>query len=175
MKNNKRSLEKWYHVEQLGGKCLICGESRSPSIIDFHHINESTKNPILKEGNGTGGGIFMALSIPEREKEIKLCVPLCRCDHAMFHAGELVVNSTLYNPLKSVDHFSDIIKWEKRRCYCGTYYECSDKSSLKNCQWCFVRIKKEEFRKFGNPIVNKILGKKYENEPVSCPYFVFEK
>lgn len=62
--------------------CLVCGESRHGSILDYHHVD-----PTFKSFGIAQGGITAPL--PVLLKEIKKCVVLCSNCHRLLHAGVL--------------------------------------------------------------------------------------
>ena len=71
-----RSMDKKREVDSYKTHCAKCGESR-PYVIDFHHIDPSTKSFTI--GDSYRG------SSDKMEAEIKKCVCLCSNCHREFH------------------------------------------------------------------------------------------
>ena len=65
-----------------GGKCCVCGYSKSLSALCFHH-----KNPIEKEFNISGTRLT-AISRKELEVEVDKCDIYCLNCHAELHDKE---------------------------------------------------------------------------------------
>lgn len=66
------------YLDTLKTPCVKCGESR-PYLIQFHHINPSTKT------FGVGDGSNAHKSKDAVISEVKKCVCLCANCHAEFH------------------------------------------------------------------------------------------
>lgn len=73
----KRQAAKREGVRRLGGCCKKCGESRY-HVLDFHHIDPSTKN-------GTPSRFLANSQLSLFFNEIELCVLLCSNCHQDFH------------------------------------------------------------------------------------------
>lgn len=86
----RRRVVKRTLVEEAGGKCRICGYSRCPRALQFHHLNPATKEFHL----GQGGG---ARSLARSRAEARKCVLLCANCHAEVEAGlvEMPLNCQL--------------------------------------------------------------------------------
>lgn len=67
-------------VELLGGKCVICGYSKSMAAFVFHHVDPSTKL--------FGVGSTYNVSWKRFEAEARKCVLLCANCHRELHAGD---------------------------------------------------------------------------------------
>ncbi len=68
-------------VEYLGGKCIKCGYSKYPEVLEFHH-----KDPSTKEFNlGLNG---LTRSWERTKKEIEKCDLLCANCHRERHVEE---------------------------------------------------------------------------------------
>lgn len=66
-------------IEAKGGKCSLCGYSRSTHALQFHHMDPSTKVfPI---------GESLNRSYTELLKEVEKCTLVCANCHAEVHAG----------------------------------------------------------------------------------------
>lgn len=74
----ERNILKFSLVQELGGRCLRCGEG-NPLLLDFHHKDQSIKE----------GGISQMLSYTtkyeEAKKEAQKCVLLCANCHRKEH------------------------------------------------------------------------------------------
>jgi 5-methylcytosine-specific restriction endonuclease McrA len=67
-------------LEHFGNKCQICGYSKSPRALSFHHLDPKTK----KFGISMRG---MTRSWDKIESELKKCVLICSNCHAEVHDG----------------------------------------------------------------------------------------
>jgi len=76
-------------VEEAGGKCLICGYDRCQQVLQFHHLDPSTKEFHLAFKGVTR-------SLAKSRAEARKCVLLCANCHGEVEAGIAVV------PLNSV-------------------------------------------------------------------------
>lgn len=74
-RNVKRIL-----VEEAGGKCLICGYDRCQRVLQFHHLDPSTKDFHLGEAGATR-------SLARSRAEARKCVLLCANCHGEVEAG----------------------------------------------------------------------------------------
>lgn len=73
-----RWAKKYRAIENLGGKCVKCGESRI-FALDFHHTNPNEKEFGL-------GSIMRHKTWKAIESELKKCIILCRNCHSIHHA-----------------------------------------------------------------------------------------
>lgn len=69
-------------IEYLGSKCCFCGYNRCSAALDFHHIDETTKEFGLSQ-NG------MTRSWEKTKRELKKCILVCSNCHREIHAGLL--------------------------------------------------------------------------------------
>lgn len=76
-------------VEEAGGKCLICGYDRCQQVLQFHHLDPSTKRFHLAQQGVTR-------SLAKSRAEARKCVLLCSNCHGEVEAGITTV------PLNSV-------------------------------------------------------------------------
>lgn len=77
-KTNLLRLErKRIAIERLGGKCSKCGYSKNLASLDFHHVDETTKEDAM--------GRIIQKTWKSFEDEIKKCVLLCKNCHAELH------------------------------------------------------------------------------------------
>jgi transposase-like protein len=67
-------------VEAAGGRCVLCGYSRSPAALQFHHVEPRTKAFSIAER-----GVTRALTVAL--EEARKCVLLCATCHAEVEAG----------------------------------------------------------------------------------------
>jgi transposase len=75
-------------VDEAGGSCRLCGYSRSPAALVFHHVDRSLKSFGLAEGGRTR-------SLDRARKESEKCLLLCANCHAEVEAGTTVLSSPL--------------------------------------------------------------------------------
>jgi transposase len=74
-RNVKRIL-----VEEAGGRCVICGYNRCQRVLQFHHLDPSTKSFHLGEAGATR-------SLARSRAEARKCVLLCANCHGEVEAG----------------------------------------------------------------------------------------
>jgi transposase len=67
-------------VEEAGGKCLICGYDRCQRVLQFHHLDPSTKEFHLGQAGATR-------SLARSRAEARKCVLLCANCHGEVEAG----------------------------------------------------------------------------------------
>ena len=77
----KRCILKSSLIQELGGRCLRCGED-NPLVLDFHH-----KDPSIKEGTITS--MLNRRSMEQAKKEAQKCVLLCSNCHRKEHYEHL--------------------------------------------------------------------------------------
>ena len=78
----RKTTAKWYKEFKLNKKCHFCCESESV-FLDFHHIDETTKNYNISSLR------YNTYSIDKIKEEIDKCVILCSNCHRKVHAGLL--------------------------------------------------------------------------------------
>jgi hypothetical protein len=66
-------------IEYMGGKCLVCGYDKSTASLDFHHLDETTKE------FGFSGNYN--ISWTRFQKELDKCVLVCANCHREIHCG----------------------------------------------------------------------------------------
>jgi hypothetical protein len=69
-------------VEYLGGKCVFCGYNRCIAALDFHHVDEKTKEFGLSQ-NG------ITRSWEKTKRELDKCVLICANCHRELHAENM--------------------------------------------------------------------------------------
>jgi hypothetical protein len=75
-RNVKRIL-----IEEAGGGCTMCGYDKSPSALEFHHLDPRQKSfPLSIRGRTVG--------IEKLRAEARKCVLLCATCHAEVEAGD---------------------------------------------------------------------------------------
>lgn len=72
-----RQRRKILLVEVLGGKCCICGYSKSVAALEFHHLDAKTKEFQLSSGN--------CRKLEEDLNEARKCILLCANCHREVH------------------------------------------------------------------------------------------
>jgi Zn finger protein HypA/HybF involved in hydrogenase expression len=77
---------------KLKCSCAKCNDSR-PYVLDFHHIDPSTK--LFNLGDASKKGIKTI------EEELKKCITLCRNCHSEFHYLEKEQNINIIDYLKN--------------------------------------------------------------------------
>jgi len=78
--SKRRRLLKLKAIASMGGKCTVCGYDKHPGVLDFHHIDPSTKS----FGVSSGGFSRSWTSI---ETEIKKCILVCANCHREIELG----------------------------------------------------------------------------------------
>jgi 5-methylcytosine-specific restriction endonuclease McrA len=73
-------------IEHLGGKCMHCGYSKYPEVLEFHH-----KNPKEKDFNLSAKG--HCRSWERVMEEIKKCLLLCANCHRELHVKQRLAAS----------------------------------------------------------------------------------
>lgn len=76
----RRKKLKVMAVELKGGKCQVCSYDRCVSALEFHHIDEKTKEFDLS----TRG---LTRSWEKIKNEVQKCVLVCSNCHREIHAG----------------------------------------------------------------------------------------
>lgn len=66
-------------IEQLGGKCCICGYNKYQGALELHHLDPDTKE--------FGLAIMVSKSLKAIAKEMKKCILCCSNCHKEVHAG----------------------------------------------------------------------------------------
>ncbi len=90
----RRKKIRFLAINHLGGKCIRCGYSKYPEVLEFHH-----KDPSQKEFNVSSKG--HSRSWERVKKEIEKCILLCANCHREVHVehklaalkGNLEMNS----------------------------------------------------------------------------------
>jgi transposase len=67
-------------VEELGGRCRICGYDRCVGALHFHHVDPATKAFTVSHQGAT-------LALERMREEVRKCVLLCANCHAEVEAG----------------------------------------------------------------------------------------
>jgi 5-methylcytosine-specific restriction endonuclease McrA len=76
--------KKIWCIDYKGGKCEVCGYSKHPSALEFHH-----KNPVEKKFEI--GDSKNSVSKKVLQKELDKCALLCANCHREVHAGLVVL------------------------------------------------------------------------------------
>ena len=93
--NRIRFLAKMKMVNMLGGKCCLCGFNKYQSALEFHHINEDSK-----EFNISHRVSSFELN-DEILKELDKCVLLCSNCHRALHANE-ITGIKIFDKIKKI-------------------------------------------------------------------------
>ena len=67
-------------IDYKGGKCVLCGYSRDPKALDFHHLDGSKKEFGLSDRG-------MTRSWEKIKSEVDKCVLVCSNCHREIHSG----------------------------------------------------------------------------------------
>ena len=81
---NHRKRTKIKLVEYKGGCCEKCGYNKCIEALEFHHIDESTKEFAVSGSTK---------SLERQKKEADKCIMLCANCHRELHAGLTVYHS----------------------------------------------------------------------------------
>ena len=65
--------------------CHDCGNTFPQYCMDFHHIDETTKNPYIGRYSLTER--MAKFSIKKIDEELEKCVVVCACCHRIRHHG----------------------------------------------------------------------------------------
>jgi hypothetical protein len=76
----RRRKVKQILIVEAGGECVVCGYSRHPAALQFHHLDPSTKS----FGLGVRG---ITRSLASLRAEAAKCVLLCANCHAEVEVG----------------------------------------------------------------------------------------
>ena len=77
---------KEYILSKKKVKCMDCGGSFPDYCMDFHHIDEESKDPAFKRTNGKSMMMEMQKwSIDRIDAEIDKCEIICACCHRIRH------------------------------------------------------------------------------------------
>jgi 5-methylcytosine-specific restriction endonuclease McrA len=68
-------------IEEMGGKCLLCGLKYHPDVYDFHHIFDKDSNV---------SDLLHHFKLWELSVELSKCVLLCANCHRAEHAATRV-------------------------------------------------------------------------------------
>ena len=76
----RRRILKLRAIRSMGGHCMLCGYSKHPGVLDFHHVDPATKSFAI-----SGGGFSRSWSAIEQE--IKKCILVCANCHREIEYG----------------------------------------------------------------------------------------
>lgn len=82
----RRQLLRKKAVDFLGGKCTLCGYQKDITVLDFHHIDEKTKEFGLSERGLTRSWLKI-------EAELNKCILVCANCHREIHSGMRIVDT----------------------------------------------------------------------------------
>jgi len=84
-------------VALLGGVCIICGYDKHPGVLDFHHVDATTKSFGI-----SAGGFSRSWAVIETE--LQKCVLVCANCHREVELGITILdNSYLQERGKKVE------------------------------------------------------------------------
>ncbi|HEY4160629.1 MAG TPA: hypothetical protein VGM08_01050 [Candidatus Saccharimonadales bacterium] len=92
----RRQTIKAKAVKLLGGACIVCGYSKHPGVLDFHHIDPTTKS----FGISSGG---LSRSWASIEIELQKCVLVCANCHREIELGIIGVTDYLQGGCETVE------------------------------------------------------------------------
>lgn len=81
--NKRRVGLKQKCVDYKGGKCVVCGYNKCNEALDFHHIDESTKEFAISGSH--------ARSWEKIRAELDKCALLCANCHREVHANKTIL------------------------------------------------------------------------------------
>lgn len=76
----RRRILKLRAINTMGGVCVICQYDKHPGVLDFHHVDPTTKSFAI-----SGGGF--SRSWASIELEIKKCILVCANCHREIELG----------------------------------------------------------------------------------------
>ena len=85
---NWRKRTKELLVEYKGGCCEVCGYNKCLEALEFHHIDETTKEFAVSGSTK---------SLEKQKREADKCYMLCANCHRELHAGLSVYHSPTQN------------------------------------------------------------------------------
>lgn len=78
--NHRRRKIKRELIEEFGGKCELCGYSKHPAALQFHHRSPEEKEFGISSSSNKG--------IDRLREEAKKCMLVCANCHAIIHAED---------------------------------------------------------------------------------------
>lgn len=78
--SKRRRVIKLKAVDLLGGECQNCGYKKHPGVLEFHHIDATTKSFSI-----SGGGL--SRSWAKIKEELQKCVLVCANCHREIEMG----------------------------------------------------------------------------------------
>ena len=69
-------------IEHLGGKCIVCGYSKYEGALEFHHLDDNSKDFGLSSKG-------MTRSWERIKKELDKCILVCANCHREIHSQKL--------------------------------------------------------------------------------------
>ncbi len=74
-------------LDMKGGKCMMCGYSRDQTALDFHHLDEKSKEFGLSDRG-------LTRSWEKTKLEVEKCVLVCANCHREIHSGLIKLASS---------------------------------------------------------------------------------
>lgn len=152
MSKNSEAVKRWRRnaksrlIKAFGGSCSICGYCKCNDVMEFHHLDPSTKETSWGQIRGS---IKSWESIVE---EMQKCVMLCSNCHKEVHAGisqipenasRLDLQATNYkaiekqNMMDNCPHCGNLKKKQSKTC--GNI-RCVSKRPVKKVDWSVVDV-----------------------------------
>lgn len=78
--SKRRKQNKARAIQMKGGSCILCGYNTCKAALEFHHVDETTKDFGLSLDK-------LSRSWKRIEKELSKCVLVCSNCHKEIHAG----------------------------------------------------------------------------------------
>lgn len=76
--SNRRKAIRISLIKELGGKCSICGYSKTNSALEFHHLNPVEKDFVLSNSG-------LNKSLKKIREEVAKCILVCANCHRELH------------------------------------------------------------------------------------------
>jgi hypothetical protein len=80
---DRRELVAYLNEYKAAKGCVVCGVADPPYILDFHHVDPSTKEFVLSKANKRSARV---------DAEIAKCVVICAIHHRMVEMGDVVLD-----------------------------------------------------------------------------------
>ena len=142
---SKKRAMKHLLVEYKGGKCVECGYDKCEGALQFHHIDEGTKDFTLANMK------INEVSMTDLYKEADRCILLCANCHAQKHAVDdkvgfimkltPMLNAHTNETKKCIVCDTEFIPEPNNRKYCYSCLPCCiDKNAAKRARFRAVKL-----------------------------------
>lgn len=131
----ERQANIWLFIKEqkIGKVCKICGEKDS-YVLDFHHIDGSTKDLAISRCSYSGWSKDKILA------EIKKCEILCSNCHRKIHKNDIAEQKLIDMAQKYRKKYDKIKKTICQDC------DCKNIHRLKRCKKCYNIFQKDKMR-----------------------------